>query len=107
MSFELTTTGDRTQTTVQRPLPPPVQPLPVLRIRPAPGWNALNLRELWQFRELLWFLALRDIKVRYKQTLLGVAWAVIQPVMAMVLFSIFFGRLGGFDQKTANIPYPV
>lgn len=67
----------------------------------------MNLRELWQFRELLWFLALRDIKVRYKQTLLGVAWAVIQPVMAMVLFSVFFGRLGGFDQKTAQIPYPV
>jgi lipopolysaccharide transport system permease protein len=65
------------------------------------------LRELWQFRELLWFLALRDIKVRYKQTLLGVAWAILQPLMAMVLFSIFFGRLGGFDQKTAQIPYPV
>jgi lipopolysaccharide transport system permease protein len=81
--------------------------LPVLRIRPAPGWKALNLRELWQFRELLWFLALRDIKVRYKQTILGIAWAVLQPVMAMVLFSIFFGRLGGFDQKTPEVPYPV
>jgi lipopolysaccharide transport system permease protein len=85
---------------------PPDSDLPVLRIRPTPGWKALNLRELWQFRELLWFLALRDIKVRYKQTILGVAWAVIQPVLAMVLFSIFFGRLGGFDQKTAY-PYPV
>jgi lipopolysaccharide transport system permease protein len=106
MSFELTTAAERTQLPVPS-LSPPVPHLPVLRIQPAPGWKALNLRELWQFRELLWFLALRDIKVRYKQTLLGVAWAVIQPVMAMVLFSIFFGRLGGFDQKTANIPYPV
>jgi hypothetical protein len=81
--------------------------IPALRIRPTPGWKALNLRELWQFRELLWFLALRDIKVRYKQTLLGVAWAVIQPVMAMLLFSIFFGRLGGLAEKTPDVPYSV
>jgi lipopolysaccharide transport system permease protein len=86
----------------------PVRDLPVLRIRPTPGWKALNLRELWQFRELTWFLALRDIKVRYKQTLLGVAWAVIQPLMAMVLFSIFFGRLGGLDQRIPDdVPYPI
>lgn len=81
--------------------------LPALRIQATSGWKAPNLRELWQYRELLWFLALRDIKVRYKQTLLGVAWAVLQPVMGMVLFSIFFGRLGGLDQKTPELPYPI
>ncbi len=81
--------------------------LPVLLIKPAPGWKAINFRELWQFRELLWFLALRDIKVRYKQTALGVAWAILQPILTMVVFTIFFGRLGGFDQKTGGIPYPV
>src|SRR5438132_1417636 len=104
MSIELTAMAPETE--VPAPAAPPAQELPFLRISPTPGWRAVNLRELWQFRELLWFLALRDIKVRYKQTVLGVAWAVIQPVMAMVLFSIFFGRLGGFDQKT-NVPYPV
>jgi len=85
----------------------PAVNLPRLKIRPTPGWKAVNLRELWQFRELLWFLALRDIKVRYKQTALGVAWAVLQPLLTMLVFTIFFGRLGGFDQKTAGIPYPV
>jgi lipopolysaccharide transport system permease protein len=105
MSIELTTMASETE--VPAPAAPPAQELPFLRIRPTPGWRAVNLRELWQFRELLWFLALRDIKVRYKQTLLGIAWAVIQPLLAMVLFSIFFGRLGGFDQKTAGVPYPL
>jgi lipopolysaccharide transport system permease protein len=78
---------------------------PVLFIRPTSGWRALNLLELWQARELLWFLALRDIQVRYKQTVLGAAWAVIQPVLMMVVFSLFFGRLGGLDQRIGAIPY--
>jgi lipopolysaccharide transport system permease protein len=78
-----------------------------LTIKPTPGWRAINLKELWQFRELLWFLALRDIQVRYKQTALGVAWALIQPLLAMILFTIFFGRLAGLDQRTGDIPYPV
>jgi lipopolysaccharide transport system permease protein len=81
---------------------------PPLIIRPTPGWAALNLRELWRYRELLWFLALRDIQVRYKQTVLGAAWAVIQPVFTMLVFSIFFGYLGGISQKIeGGIPYPV
>ena len=63
-------------------------------IRPSRGWRAIDLRELWQYRELLWFLTLRDIKLRYKQTALGVAWAVIQPLFTMVVFTIFFGKLG-------------
>jgi lipopolysaccharide transport system permease protein len=62
-------------------------------ILPPRGWQWLNLAELWQFRDLLYFLTLRDVKVRYKQTVLGVAWAVLQPLLMMVVFSIFFGRL--------------
>ena len=67
--------------------------LPTLVIRPSRGWSALNLRDLWRYRELLFFLAWRDISVRYKQTALGAAWAIIQPFFTMVVFSIFFGRL--------------
>ncbi len=69
------------------------------------GWRALDLRELWAYRELLWVLTERDIKVRYKQTVLGAAWAVIQPVMLMVVFSIFFGRLAGMPSD--GFPYPI
>jgi lipopolysaccharide transport system permease protein len=97
-------------TTLPETLAPPAAPAvppPVTIIRPTPGWKAVNLKELWQFRELLWFLALRDIKVRYKQTALGVAWAVLQPFLSMVVFTIFFGRLAGLDQRTGDIPYPV
>ena len=67
---------------------------PAVRRQARPGWMAINFAELWQYRELLFFYAIRDIKVRYKQTLLGAAWAILQPVMTMVVFSIFFGRLG-------------
>jgi lipopolysaccharide transport system permease protein len=77
----------------------------VVRIRPRAGWRAMDLAELWRYRELLWFLAARDIKLRYKQTALGVAWAVIQPLFTMFLFSIFFGRLGGIPSD--GMPYPL
>ncbi len=77
----------------------------LVRIRPRSGWRSLNLAELWHYRELLWFLAARDIKLRYKQTVLGVAWAVIQPLLTMIVFSIFFGRLGGMPSD--SIPYPL
>lgn len=107
MSIQLTPAAAVAETHPPESATLSVRPLPRLRIQATPGWKALNLRELWQFRELLWFLALRDIKVRYKQTVLGVAWAVLQPLLAMLLFSVFFGRLGGFDQKTADVPYPV
>jgi len=76
----------------------------LLLIRPA-GRTALRLREVWQYRELLYFLAWRDITVRYKQTALGVAWAVIQPVLTTVVFSIFFGRLAGMPSD--GLPYPL
>lgn len=80
-------------------------PVPVIRIEPSRGWVGLKLRELWEYRELLYFLIWRDIKVRYKQTVLGAAWAIIQPVMTMVVFSIFFGRLAGIPSD--GIPYPL
>jgi lipopolysaccharide transport system permease protein len=65
-----------------------------IRIRPSRGWRALDLREIWHYRELLWFLTWRDIQVRYKQTALGVAWAVLQPLLTMAVFTILFGKLG-------------
>lgn len=74
-------------------------------IRPSRGWRSLDLKELWAYRELLWVLTERDIKVRYKQTALGAAWALIQPVMLMVVFSIFFGRLAGMPSD--GLPYPI
>jgi lipopolysaccharide transport system permease protein len=78
---------------------------PVLIIKPSHGWVSLQLRELWKARELLYFLTERDIKVRYKQTLLGAAWAIIQPFMTMVVFSLFFGRLAKVPSD--GIPYPI
>jgi lipopolysaccharide transport system permease protein len=74
-------------------------------IRPSRGWLAPDLRELWRFRELLYFLVWRDVKVRYKQTALGIAWAVLQPLAGTVIFSLFFGRLAGMESD--GIPYPV
>jgi lipopolysaccharide transport system permease protein len=74
-------------------------------IEPIQGWVPLKLRELWEYHELLYFLILRDIKVRYKQTLLGVAWAIIQPFSAMVVFSLFFGQLAQIPSD--GIPYPI
>jgi lipopolysaccharide transport system permease protein len=79
--------------------------LPVYDIAPARGWVPVRLGELWEYRELLYFLVWRDVKVRYKQTALGMAWAVLQPTMTMVVFSIFFGRLGHI--ATDGPPYPV
>lgn len=74
-------------------------------IRPASSWVPLNLRELWEYREILYFFVWRDVKVRYKQTVLGVAWAVIQPVFMMVVFSLFFGQLA--KVATYGLPYPL
>jgi lipopolysaccharide transport system permease protein len=79
--------------------------LPHTRIEPSKGWISLGLRDLWQYRELLFFLAWRDIKVRYKQTALGVAWAVIQPLFTMLAFTLFFGRLAKVPSD--GIPYPL
>jgi lipopolysaccharide transport system permease protein len=75
-----------------------------IRIEPRPGWVSLQLSELWRFRELLYFMAWRDVKVRYKQTLLGAAWAILQPLLTMLVFSLFFGRLARVPSD--GIPYP-
>jgi homopolymeric O-antigen transport system permease protein len=82
-------------------------PLVVQVIEPPRGWVAINWSEIWRYRELLYFLTWRDVKVRYKQTALGAAWAVLQPFMTMVVFSLFFGRLAGLGQKTGGVPYPI
>jgi lipopolysaccharide transport system permease protein len=74
-------------------------------IRPRSGWQPIDLREIWRYRELLWFLAWRDVSVRYKQTALGVAWAVLQPLFTMLVFSIFFGRLA--KMPSDGLPYPL
>lgn len=74
------------------------------RIRPSQGWPSLNLKDVWEYRELLYFLVWRDVKVRYKQTVLGVAWAVMQPVFTIIVFSIFFGWL--VKVPSDGMPYP-
>ena len=79
--------------------------IPVTMIRPSKGWVSLKLDELWEYRELLYFLTWRDIKVRYKQTVLGAAWAIIQPFFTMIVFSLFFGQLAGIPSD--GIPYPI
>ena len=79
--------------------------LPVVRIDARSGWLALDLAELWTYRELLYFFVWRDIKVRYKQTVIGAAWAILQPVMTMLVFSLFFGRLAKIPSQ--GLPYPV
>jgi lipopolysaccharide transport system permease protein len=75
------------------------------RIRPSKGWVALDLKSLWDYRELLYFLTWRDIKVRYKQTLLGASWAIIQPLFTMLLFTLFFGKLAHIPSD--GVPYPI
>jgi lipopolysaccharide transport system permease protein len=74
-------------------------------LEPTHGWRALQLAELWRYREVIYFLAWRDIKVRYKQTVLGAAWAVLQPLLAVLVFAIFLGRLAGVPSE--GVPYPI
>jgi lipopolysaccharide transport system permease protein len=78
---------------------------PTILVAPPAGWQLVDVRELWQFRELVFFLAWRDVKVRYKQTLLGAAWAVLQPLLMMVVFTIFFARMAGVP--SGDLPYPL
>jgi lipopolysaccharide transport system permease protein len=86
---------------------PRAEPAPTfhLRIEPSRGWVSLKLRELWEYHELLYFLTWRDVKVRYKQTVLGAAWAIIQPFFTMIVFSLFFGNLANIPSD--GIPYPI
>ncbi|MFN3647991.1 MAG: ABC transporter permease [Armatimonadota bacterium] len=92
-----------TQTNLPVELPPAAGT--VIEIEPSHGWVDLKLRELWQYRELLFFLTWRDVKVRYKQTALGAAWAILQPFMTMVVFSLFFGKLA--KMPSDGVPYPI
>jgi lipopolysaccharide transport system permease protein len=84
---------------------PHSEAFPTFSIDPPTRWTSLGLRELWAYRELLYFLTWRDVKVRYKQTALGAAWAIIQPLFMMLVFSLFFGRLA--NMPSDGIPYPI
>lgn len=88
-------------------LPPAQKPsaLPMRVIEPAQPWSLINLRELWQYRDLIYFMTLRDIKVRYKQTILGPFWPIVQPFILMIVFTFIFGGLAQFDSE--GHPYPV
>jgi lipopolysaccharide transport system permease protein len=105
----LSYTGGVTPTDAQPDSPPaapqsaPPEP-PLTVIEPRPGWALPDFRELWRYRELLYFLALRDIKVRYAQTVLGVGWALAQPLAAMAVFALFLGRVGGVGKDVPNYP---
>src|SRR6266516_2251465 len=87
------------------PAPASVDALPLTEVRPSRGWSKLDLHTLWEYRELLFFLTWRDVKVRYKQTALGAAWAIIQPLFTMVVFSLFFGQLAKIPSD--GVPYPL
>lgn len=86
-------------------IPNSALPVPLVRIRPPRGWVSLQLREVWEYRELLYFLVWRDVKVRYKQTALGVGWVVIQPLATTLIFTIIFGNLAKIPSE--NLPYAV
>src|SRR2546425_324942 len=94
-----------TQQTVLPPTPALPAAPPLLRIAPPQGWLELNLREVWEYRELLYFFVWRDLKIRYKQTAIGAAWAVLQPFLTMVVFSLFFGALARIPSR--GLPYPI
>jgi lipopolysaccharide transport system permease protein len=109
LSLDITTGGEAAMTSQQRPavITTVVAPenAPTFEITPPRGWFDLNLRELWVYRELLYFLVWRDLKVRYKQTAIGVGWVIIQPFCTMLIFSFFFGRLA--KMPSDGLPYPV
>jgi lipopolysaccharide transport system permease protein len=83
----------------------PERELPISVIERRPGWHLINVSELWRYRELLWILTWRDIKVRYKQTVLGAAWALLQPFATMVVFSLFFARVA--EAPPGDVAYPL
>jgi lipopolysaccharide transport system permease protein len=87
--------------------PRPASATAVRRIKPSSGFVDMNWRELWQYRELLWTLMWRDIRARYKQTYLGPAWAILKPLISMVLMSAVFGGLAGFTSGQPHLPYPL
>jgi lipopolysaccharide transport system permease protein len=98
---------ERLPASVQTANPPAetTDDLPVTIIERRPSWQIVDLRELWRYHELLFFLTWRDVKVRYKQTALGAAWAVLQPLATMIVFTLFLGRMAGV--ATTDVPYPL
>src|SRR3984893_3101915 len=94
-----------TSSPVVTPLPAPPNAPATVRIEPPRGWLELRLGEVWQYRELLYFLVWRDVKVRYKQTAIGVVWVVLQPLLTMLVFTLCFGRLAKLP--SLGLPYPV
>src|ERR1700746_2058010 len=86
------------------PLENPGMRVPVV-VQPSKGWLQLDLRPVWEYRELLYFLVWRDLKVRYKQTAIGAAWAVCQPLLTMMIFAVIFGRFAKIPSD--NVPYPI
>ena len=92
-------------TQIQVAMGPKPADVPVTRIEARRGWLSLDLRELWAYRELVYFFVWRDIKVRYKQTVIGAAWAILQPVLTMLVFSLFFGKLAKIPSQ--GLPYPI
>jgi lipopolysaccharide transport system permease protein len=94
-------------TTVASPAERVVDDGPTLVIQPSHGWAKLGLRELWRYRELLFFLTWRDVLIRYKQAVLGVAWAVLNPVLTMIVFTVVFNKLLGVPSGSPDLPYPV
>src|SRR5438874_8998924 len=88
--------------------PPPAEPVDqlVTIIRPAHGWQPVNFREIWRFRELMYFLAWRDLKARYKQTVLGGLWALLQPLATMAVFTVFLGKVAAAHGPDGEDPYP-
>lgn len=106
--LESAATSKITSTTNKEPLyhaPLSLPDKPLVIIEPSKSWVALDLHNVWAYRELLYFLTWRDIKVRYKQTVLGAAWAIMQPLFTMLIFTFFFGRLAGI--RSDGIPYPI
>jgi len=83
----------------------PIADISVLHIEPSRSWPSVNLQELWAYRELLYFLVWRDVKVRYKQTVIGAAWAIFQPLMTMVVFTVVFRKFG--DMPSDGLTYPL
>src|ERR1700756_2029205 len=86
-------------------LPAPLPPVPTVRIEPPRGWFELRLREVWHYRELLYFLVWRDLKIRYKQTVIGIGWAILQPVVTMLIFTFIFGDL--VKVPSDGLPYAI
>ncbi len=105
MSTQVELPGELIPGTIAGPAPAEAADPPPTRIDPPSGWQLVNVRELWQCRELVYFLTWRDVKVRYKQTVLGAAWAILQPLMMMVVFTIFFSRMAGVPH--GDLPYPL